>query len=775
MAIAQLSAKQENDTAHASPDQLLQELQVHQIELEMQNEQLLRTQHDLETALSRYEDLFEFAPLGYLTLSSDGLIDKTNLIAIALLGTGPEKLRNRPFAAFVDATHSDRWHVYFQGLLRNAGNHGCELKLRRGDGVVFDAFLDGSGLDHERARVRIALSDITRRVADESELREWRKFTEEASWGMAIWDGETRIIRQANPAYAALHGYSVAELQGMKVENLYAPESRAALRSDMDDCCGIGHREVECVRLRKDGNTFPAHTEFTCIQDVNGKAAYISSVRDISARKAVEQRLIESELQYRTLADSGQALIWTAGTDKLCDYFNLSWLNFTGRTREQEFGNGWAEGVHPDDFERCLEVYVAAFDRREKFSVDYRLRHHSGEYRWIQDNGCPRYDSRGAFIGYIGHCLDITALKESEKFKHAILNSVPAQIAVLNRDGLVVAVNRAWQDFAVENSAEPGQPAPHTGIGTNYLSICKTACGPGSEGAEQAYEGIKAVLEARIPSFNLEYPCHSADEQRWFILSVMPMGADDGAVVVTHHNISERKKLEQERVDYLKRQEEASRYVVTVQEDARRRLSAELHDRTSPNLAAIDINLDILAAELQPQHSPDLAARIEDTRALVADTTASIREICADLRPPLLDYAGLPAALGGYVQQFIKRTGIRVQLDCANHEARYTPELESLLFRVFQEALTNCAKHARATAVTVTLKNVDTPIVLSIADNGIGFNPAGLGKAGAIGLGMLNMREMAEVAGGRFTIESAPGQGTRIAVEISQDALPGRR
>lgn len=628
-----------------SPEQLLHELQVHQVELEMQNEELLRTQHTLEAALSRYEDLFEFAPVGYLTLSREGLIEETNLIATTMLGIGQEKLRNRPFSTFVDATHSDTWHVYFQRLLWDVGNHDCELKLRRANGVVFDAFLDGSGLDHEPAHVRIALSDITK-------------------------------------------------------------------------------------------------------------------------NKLAEQRLIESELQYRTLADSGQALIWTSGIDGRCDYLNLPWLNFTGRTQEQELGDGWAEGVHPDDIEQCLEIYMAAFERREKFSMDYRLRHHSGEYRWIQDKGSPRYDSRGAFIGYIGHCLDITALKESEKFKHTVLNSVPAQIAVLNREGLIVAVNRAWQNFALENSAEPGQPAPHTGVGTNYLSIAKTAFGPGSEGAEQAYEGIQAVLEGRIPGFQLEYPCPSPEEQRWFVLSVMPMGTDENAVVVTHHDISERKKLEQERVDYLKRQEEASRHLVAAQEDARRRFSAELHDRTSPNLAAIDINLDVIVGDLSQEHLLALSGRLEDTRALIADTAAGIRDICAELRPPLLDYAGLPAALEGYVLQFAKRTGITVQFNCADHEARYPPEMESLLFRIFQEALTNCAKHAKATRVRVALENAGAPIVLSIADNGVGFDPARLGKAGAIGLGMLNMREMTEVAGGRFTIESAPGQGTSIAVEI---------
>lgn len=132
------------------------------------------------------------------------------------------------------------------------------------------------------------------------------------------------------------------------------------------------------------------------------------------ARRSAEQHLLESEWQYRTLADSGQALIWTSGTDKRCNYFNKVWLDFTGRSLAQELGDGWAEGVHPDDFQRCIEIYTTAFDRRQPFSMEYRLRHNDGSYRWIVDQGMPRHDLNGTFMGYIGHCLDINDHKLAE-------------------------------------------------------------------------------------------------------------------------------------------------------------------------------------------------------------------------------------------------------------------------------------------------------------------------------------------------------------------------
>ncbi|MDP2806394.1 MAG: sensor histidine kinase, partial [Gallionellaceae bacterium] len=211
----------------------------------------------------------------------------------------------------------------------------------------------------------------------------------------------------------------------------------------------------------------------------------------------------------------------------------------------------------------------------------------------------------------------------------------------------------------------------------------------------------------------------------------------------------------------------ASRHLVAAQEDARRRFSSELHDRTSPNLAAISINLNVISSILPQTLSADLAERMEDTLALIADTNASIREICADMRPPLLDYAGLAAALDSCAQQFARRTGVAAQFDCINYDTKRETELESLLFRIAQEALTNCAKHAQACFVHVTLSDENDLVTLTITDDGIGFDPMLLGKAGLIGLGVINMREMAEVAGGRFALESSPGKGTRIVVEVS--------
>ncbi|MBV8030626.1 MAG: PAS domain-containing sensor histidine kinase [Betaproteobacteria bacterium] len=114
-----------------------------------------------------------------------------------------------------------------------------------------------------------------------------------------------------------------------------------------------------------------------------------------------------SATEYRLIVEHSPVMIWRSGLDAKCDYFNEPWLAFTGRTLEQEAGDGWAEGVHQDDLERCVSHYLDHFHRRAPFEMEYRLRRHDGVYRWIFDRGVPFADDRGAFAGYIGSCIDI--------------------------------------------------------------------------------------------------------------------------------------------------------------------------------------------------------------------------------------------------------------------------------------------------------------------------------------------------------------------------------
>jgi PAS domain S-box-containing protein len=132
-------------------------------------------------------------------------------------------------------------------------------------------------------------------------------------------------------------------------------------------------------------------------------------------RQRAEEAARESESRFTLVADSAPMMVWMSNTEKLCTYFNKGWLDFTGRSLEQELGNGWCDGVHPDDLDFCMDVYTSAFDDRRDFKLEYRLRRGDGEYRWIMDCGAPRHTPDGSFCGYIGSCSDITDLKRSQQ------------------------------------------------------------------------------------------------------------------------------------------------------------------------------------------------------------------------------------------------------------------------------------------------------------------------------------------------------------------------
>ena len=223
------------------------------------------------------------------------------------------------------------------------------------------------------------------------------------------------IITSWNKSAERIFGYTPEEAIGQHI-TLIIPVERHAEESDILDRLRRGQRvdHFQTVRKRKDGSLLDVSLTISPVRDSSGRVIGASKVaRDITAQKQVEQALRESEQRFRVITDASPIMVWMSGTDKLCYYFNKGWLDFVGRTLEQESGNGWTENVHPEDFDRCLQIYVSNFDARRPFEMEYRMRHHTGQYRWILDRGVPRYAPDGTFEGYVGGCLDIHDQKEA--------------------------------------------------------------------------------------------------------------------------------------------------------------------------------------------------------------------------------------------------------------------------------------------------------------------------------------------------------------------------
>jgi diguanylate cyclase (GGDEF)-like protein/PAS domain S-box-containing protein len=172
---------------------------------------------------------------------------------------------------------------------------------------------------------------------------------------------------------------------------------------------------------------------------------YLTHLTRKGERSLSELESVRNHLEE--IANGGMVLIWTSGKDGLCDYFNLPWLQFTGRTLAQELGNGWTEGIHPDDYEQCLNTYTSNFDQRTSFTMEYRLRHACGQYRWILDQGNARFDKSGEFIGYIGFCYDITdRVKADQQIRQAasVFSYAREGILITDTNGVIIEVNEAF-------------------------------------------------------------------------------------------------------------------------------------------------------------------------------------------------------------------------------------------------------------------------------------------------------------------------------------------
>ena len=230
------------------------------------------------------------------------------------------------------------------------------------------------------------------------------------------------IISSWNKSAQRLFGYSENEAVGQPITMLIPRE----LQHEEDDIlrrlkAGERIEHYETVRVTKTGEKFKVSLTISPLKDSTGRVFGFSKIaRDITERMRAEQTLRESEERFRLVANSAPSLIWMAGTDKLCIFFNQGWLNFTGRSMEEELGDGWVSGVHPEDVQRCHEFYSDSFDARAEFELEYRLRRADGEYRWIIDHGVPRFESDGTFCGYIGSCIDITDRKLSEESLHTL-------------------------------------------------------------------------------------------------------------------------------------------------------------------------------------------------------------------------------------------------------------------------------------------------------------------------------------------------------------------
>jgi PAS domain S-box-containing protein len=263
-----------------------------------------------------------------------------------------------------------------------------------------------------------ALRHAQARASEQHELVQ----TTLASIGDAVITTDTAgRVTFLNQVAESLTGWTLQDAAGRPLEDVFCivneqtrlgVESPAARTLREGKTIGLANHTL---LIAKDGTERPIEDSAAPIREEEGRlAGCVLVFRDVTARRQAERSRAESEARFRLMADAAPVLVWMSGPDKLCSWFNRPWLEFVGRTMEQELGNGWAENVHPEDVGGCVSTYESSFEARQPFLMEYRLRRHDGQFRWMLDEGVPIHDLGGEFLGYVGSCIDITTHKEAE-------------------------------------------------------------------------------------------------------------------------------------------------------------------------------------------------------------------------------------------------------------------------------------------------------------------------------------------------------------------------
>jgi PAS domain S-box-containing protein len=477
-------------------------------------------------------------------------------------------------------------------------------------------------------------------------------------------------------------------------------------------------------------------------------------------RQNAARVLNESEARFRAAADGAPIMLWVTGPDKGCTFVNKRWVEFTGKPLSSHLGDGWTGCLHPDDLQSNFEIYVTAFDRREAFRMDYRLRRANGEYGWVVDQGVPRFSVDGTFCGYVGTAIDVTdakkteaALRESDLRYRQVVESQHDLVCSYLPDTTLTLVNEAFCRFFGKRREEL--------VGHSLLQLNPH---PPDQHARALERIHSMMLHPKI--ITIERPLTSANGvEKWHQWVLYPVLDEAGTLVQIQaigSDITERRKAEESLRATHQQVNSLARQLIHAQEEERRRIARELHDDFNQRLAAHAIGLSNFRQTILSGGGSLLekVGKLEDEAVSLSD---DIRLIAHELHPAPMEQGGFESTLRAFCGEFSTRTRLEIDLE-VDVNTTLPGDVALCCYRVVQESLSNIAKHARARRVQVFVQSVSGSIILLVADDGVGVEEKKLRTAP--GLGITSMAERIEFLSGEFHIGKRKNGGTLIAVEV---------
>jgi len=709
-----------------------------------------------------FRNVFTASPIGIAVENLDGQLLFVNPAFCSMLGFREEELRSKRRVDFSPREDAEKDRALFQQLRAGSIDHyQLEKRYFRRDGSLIWGRLSVSLLKNTPPLIVAMVEDISeKKTAEETRFR--HAAIVESSEDAIISKNLDAVIVSWNAGAQRIFGYTKEEAVGQPITLLIPPELRDEENTILERLRAGGRIEqYETARVTKAGKKVDVSLSISSVKDsTGGIVGFTKIVRDITERKQAEDAVKESEQRFRLIADTAPVMIWMSGTDKLCTYFNKPWLDFTGRSLEEELGNGWAEGVHADDLQNCLDTYTQFFDRREKFRMQYRLRRHDGEYCWILDIGVPRFNPDRSFAGYIGIAVDVTERKEAEEalreFNRALekqtvelqareellkifVKNVPAGVAMLDRDMRYLQVSDRWcADYSVLDSSQV--------LGRSHYELFPDVPDRWKEVHRRALAG--ETVRADEDRWDRE---GGTTWVRWEVRPWLNLDGWPGGILIFAEDITRRKQMEEALSDM-------SRKLIESQEQERARIGRELHDDINQRLAMLAMELD----QLQGDPS-DVQSRVQKLREQTMEISSDVQALSHELHSSKLEYLGVVGGIKSWCKEFAARR--RMDIDFKDDVSSVLPfEVGLCLFRVLQEALHNSTKHSGVKRIDVQLAENSNEVQLTVSDLGAGFDSEAAKQHG--GLGLTSMRERVRLVGGTIEICSKPMGGTTVRVRV---------
>jgi PAS domain S-box-containing protein len=716
-----------------------------------------RTEEQLRDSEERYRSLIEQASDAIMITDQKGNFIDINSSFCNMFGYIKNELLQLNIRALIDPEQLQKQPMRFEEL---AGGKQIfsQRRMVHKNGTIIEVEANVKMLPD--GRVLAIARDITDRKKAEQAIRiseETRRLIMNSALDAIVCMNNAGIITVWTPQAEKIFGWKEQEIIGKNLSDSIIPvqhrkKHRAGLKSYLKTGEGpLLNKVIEITAINRHGNEFPV--ELSIIPIKQGETEFFCAfIRDITQRKLAEEAINKSEVKYRTLVEqAGDAIAMFDRSGKLIDV-NTSATQLLHYTKKELISMNLEEIFFGDELEK-QPVMFDVLENGESTIMQRYLKRKDGSP--VETEVHTKVLPDGHFLSVVRDLTERNkARQQIEKEKNlsdSVINSLPGVFFLQDRSGKFLRWNKEFEIISGYNSSEIRKLKPVDFYEEKEKAIIINKI------EEVFAKGFADIEITIINKYGKKIPFYFTAQ------SIQYEGKT--CLIGTGVDITERKKAQEELEQSYKAIRQLTEHVQNIREEERIGIAREIHDELGQQLTVMKMDLSWLNKKMVPDDEA-VKQKLKGLTELLDGTVKTVRRISSELRPSLLDDMGLIAAIEWQLNEFEQRSGIRTSLAAPEMEKQLPDSVRTGLFRIFQESLTNIARHANAKKVKIRLQHKEGKIVLSIEDDGKGFDKKK--TAAKRTLGILGMRERTLMMGGEYEIKSIPGKGTTVLVAIPE-------